>query len=265
MFRSTTDLQQGQKGIGEWVRPVLRRLGILVVESPINSTVEGCTFTVGSEEAQTPCVFANSYRSTWFRRNEIILHEVAHAIFDLENDPVALDFKNASAASEISEIRAQKFAQECLVPRSVLVHAENRLGLKWTELSPENVADLVTSTHAEQALVLKAALDNSLIDEDLLRTYLAYDCRSLIRQSSPHALTTREYLRTLANQSPKWIAENRNTSVGQRPLRLPSNYVAEVIDTYDQGEISMGKAAEMLMMDKEAFRDRFSPVLQAAE
>ena len=63
-FLRSADLEHGRKGIGEWVRPTLRRLGVLVVESPIKSEVEGCSFMVGTEAPQTPCVFANSYRST---------------------------------------------------------------------------------------------------------------------------------------------------------------------------------------------------------
>ena len=83
-FRSMTDLEHGQAAIGEWIRPTLRKLGVLTLESPLKSAVEGCAFSVGSVSGPTPCVFANSYKSTWFRRNAIIMHEVGHAIFDLE-------------------------------------------------------------------------------------------------------------------------------------------------------------------------------------
>jgi Zn-dependent peptidase ImmA (M78 family) len=256
-FRSTADLAHGQQGIGEWVRPTLRRLGVLVVESPINSDVEGCSFMVGTEASQTPCVFANSYRSTWFRRNAVILHELAHAILDLENDQVAVDFKDGSKQAEFSELRAQVFAQECLVPRSLLVHVANHFGLKWSELTAEDVAHIVAHSHAEQELVLKAAFEHELIDAEELERYRHYECDALVRRLSTHALTTREFLRTYAAESPKWVAENRNTSVGRRPLRLPSAYVGEVIGAFRCGEISLGKAAEMLMMEEDTFRDRF--------
>jgi Zn-dependent peptidase ImmA (M78 family) len=256
-FRSTTELEHGEQGIGEWVRPTLRKLGVLVVESPIKSDVEGCTFMVGSEASLTPCLFANSYKSTWFRRNAVIMHELAHAILDLENDPVALDFKDGTEQTELSELRAQVFAQESLVPRSVLVRMANRFGLKWSDLTAENVARLVADSHVEKGLVLKAALDHELIDAAQFERYSSYECDPLVRSLSSHALTTREFLKKHAAESPKWVAENRNTNVGRRPLRLPSTYVAEVVGAFNDGEISMGKAAEMLMVEKETFRARF--------
>ena len=96
--------------------PTLRTLGILVIESPVKSAVEGCAFSVGSESGATPSVFANSYKSTWFRRNAVMMHEVGHAIFDLESEQISIDYKDESS-DELKELRAQTFAQECLVPK----------------------------------------------------------------------------------------------------------------------------------------------------
>jgi hypothetical protein len=87
------------------------------------------------------------------------------------------------------------------------------------------------------------------------------DCDSALREISKHALTTREYIRELASDAPKWIAENRNTSVGRRSLRLPSGYVALVIESLRAGQISEGKAAEMLMMERATMRGRFGALL----
>ncbi len=259
IFRSMTDLEHGQAGIGEWVRPTLRRLGVLVVESPIKSSVEGCTFMVGADAAQTPCLFANSYRSTWFHRNSIIPHELAHAIFDLENDPVSLDFRDHNQADEVPELRAQTFAQECLMPKSVLVQCANRFGVNWSSLSKDDLAQLVAASHAEQGLILKAAFEEGFINHAQLSDYSHYQCDESIRKLSSHALSTREYLRSVAADSPKWIAENRNTSLGRRPLRLPSAYVEQVLAAFKAGDISMRKASEMLMMEEETFCARFCP------
>jgi hypothetical protein len=74
---------------------------------------------------------------------------------------------------------------------------------------------------------------------------------------SPHMLTTREYVQSLAATAPKWIARNRTTSLGTRRLRLPAGYVKQIIDAANAGEISVGKAAEMLMMDRYTFAERF--------
>ena len=64
-------------------------------------------------------------------------------------------------------------------------------------------------------------------------------------------------MQSLAADMPKWIAGNRTTSLGTRRLRLPAGYVKQVIDLTNAGEISFGKAAEMWMMDRYTFAERF--------
>ncbi|MBL0159920.1 MAG: hypothetical protein IPP47_22935 [Bryobacterales bacterium] len=68
-------------------------------------------------------------------------------------------------------------------------------------------------------------------------------------------------MREQADESPKWIAENRNTTVGARSLRLPAGYVQQVIETLNAGEISTAKAAELLMMDRYSFAERFGDLV----
>jgi hypothetical protein len=98
-FRAAANLDHGQAGVGDFIRPRLRQVGVVVIESPIpKSSLEGCCFSIGREGDLRPCVFANTFKSTWFRRNETLLHEVCHAIFDLENDPVSLDFRRCVPA-----------------------------------------------------------------------------------------------------------------------------------------------------------------------
>jgi hypothetical protein len=192
-----------------------------------------------------------------------VLHEVCHAIFDLENDPVSLDFRDQpEAASGLSEVRARAFGQECLVPRTVLAHYTNQLGVHWQRLTPPGIARLIASTHAEQATLLRAAYDGGFISEDQFQQYLTYDCSAALREISYHAWTTREFLRQQADESPKWIAQNRATTVGTRSLRLPAGYVKQVIETLNMGEISIGKASELLMMDRYTFADRFGDLLE---
>jgi hypothetical protein len=261
-FRSIAHLEDGQVGIGELIRPRLRQSGLVVIESPITkSSLEGCCFEIGIEGDKRPCVFANTFKSTWFRRNEIILHEVCHAIFDLANDPVSLDFVNEPEAHAISEERARSFSQECLVPRSVLVHYANQLGIKWNELTVRELAQLIAETHVEQRVIINAAYGSGLIAQDLVERYSACDCSSTLRTISPHTLTTREFMQSVAAESPKWIAGNRTTSLGTRRLRLPAGYVQQVIEATNSGEISVGKAAELLMMDRYTFAERFGDSL----
>ena len=119
----------------------------------------------------------------------------------------------------------------------------------------------MAEAHAEQRLVLTAAYEAGLVNKEEMIRCKELDCNSALREISEHALTTREYLRQIAADSPRWIAANRNTSVGRRSLRLPSGYVALVIESLRTGQISEGKAAEMLMVDRATMRGRFGALL----
>ncbi len=262
-FRAVANLEHGQTGIGELIRRRLREIGVAVIESPVpKSSLEGCCFAIGPEGSSRPCVFANTFKSTWFRRNEILLHEVCHAVFDVESDPVSLDFLDKSGEEPaLSEARARAFAQEALVPRSVLVHYTNQLGLDWRCLVPQQVAQLMASIHVEQRTLLRAAYEQNFISEYLYSQYSDYTLGGVLKEISYRAWSTREFLRQQVDESPKWIAENRNTTVGTRSLRLPAGYVKQVIDTLNFGEISVAKAAELLMMDRYSFAERFGGLI----
>ncbi len=264
-FRALASMNHQQQGVGDWFRPFLRRLGFLVVETPLrHSLIDGCSFVVGSGGTTAPCLFANSYKSTWFRRNVVLMHEAGHVIFDVDAEEVVLDYKDPMIATE-RETRAQVFARECLVPESVLTHFTNQFGLKWDALSDRDLARLVAEIHVEQRIILEAARVAKLIDETQFDTYLRFSCEPYLRSYTTHALSTREYFKRWVQSSPKWVPENRNSNLAARPVRLPSSYVGRVIDAYNSGEISLGKAAEMLLMDRETFRRRFSELLVSAD
>jgi Zn-dependent peptidase ImmA (M78 family) len=257
-FRAVVGLNQGQQGIGELIRPRLRQLGVLVIESPLpKSDVEGCSFRVLPGRLRQPCLFANTYKSTWFRRNWVILHELAHAVFDHENDEISLDFKEDSSLEDLRESRAEAFAQECLVPRSVLVHFQNQFGLSWDRLNEGQLALLMANTHTEQRAILKAAADAEFISGEDRCRYSKLDCHSELLKLTDRALTTSQYLRKLHEESPVWRAENRNTTISVRRLRLPSGYVDQVLKAYAAKLISFRKVAEMLMMDQATVSSRF--------
>ncbi|HEX4485252.1 MAG TPA: ImmA/IrrE family metallo-endopeptidase [Terriglobales bacterium] len=270
VFRGASSLQHGQSGIGELIRPYFRKIGLLLVESPLKgSKLEGCCFSVGSSDTLTPCLFANSFGATWFRRNAVLMHELCHAIFDLEDDPVALDFiersEGFSTQTLLNEARAQAFAQEALVPKTVLVQFTNKFGVKWSNLSANDIGRLIAETHVEQKLLLKAALDAGFITDEQRAGYEAISCSSEVKAYSTHALNTREYLKLRAEESPKWIGEYRNTDIGTRSLRVPVRYIDEVIKALNDGIITTGKAAEMAMMEKQTFVKRFRNLIQSPE
>lgn len=256
MFRESRGLSVGATGIGDVLRGNLRSMGVLVIETPIpKSNLEGCCFYVGSRPDERPCVFANTHHTTWFRRNEILLHEIAHGIFDAESCGATLDFFEDVRALLIEE-RADAFAQQVLAPRQVIQHIAQKRGIKWSNLSADGLATLVADTHAEKRLILRSALESALISKEQHDTYKDFDIASTLHTLSPHALTTDEYLRTCGEESDLWVGK-RNTTYPGTSLRLPSAYADAVVRAFRDGEISRGKASEMLMIDDSDFRERF--------
>ncbi|MGA3028827.1 MAG: hypothetical protein ABSF98_29155 [Bryobacteraceae bacterium] len=264
-FRKQTGLSKGQTGIGEDIRRSIRNLGFILIESPLpHSQLEGCCMRVGRDGRDVPCVFANTYGSTWFRRNVVIMHELGHAVFDLGSSPVTVDYLDGAGNDEFTEVRAQAFARDALVPASVLSHATNKWGIHWNSMTPVTIAQLMASTHVEQRTLLEAACEYGYFPQDKLEDHQKLNCSSELAALSDHALTTEAYLRRQPS-IPLWIAQNRNTALGGRSLRLPAGYVEQVILAFNDGEISRGKAAEMLLMDRSTMEERFGGLLTMAE
>ncbi len=266
MFREGTSLGHGQKGSGEVLRGLLRSLGALVFETPLKeSRLEGCSFSVGAQAASRPCVFANTHHVNWFRRNMVLMHEVGHAIFESAYVGASLDFLGREDTTEPLEMRAQAFAQESLVPKSVLVHVAQTNGIKWTNLSGRSLAKLVADTHVEQRTVVNAGVEAGLIAPETAEEMKRVDISQELHESSPHALSTEEYLELIGStNAQEWIGK-RTTTLSPRSLRLPVGYVTSVVDAYRSCQISSGKAAEYLMIDASEFVQRFGDIYAGVE
>ncbi len=263
IFRQSTSLGHGATGAGDVLRGFLRSMGILAVEIPIaDSIVEGCSFYVGAEAFPRPCVFANSHHATWFRRNEILMHELGHAIFEPFTG-ATLDLVNGPADEDI-EIRAQAFAQEVLVPREVLLHASQSLGYKWNALNAESLANLVASTHVEPRTLLAAAQDAGFLDTAQADEFRRIDTSKVLQKVSEHALSTEEFLEKTGTTEQEWIGK-RTTTLTARPMRLPIGYVNAVVEAYRNRQISPSKAATYLMVEEGEFVQRFGEIYEEVE
>lgn len=266
MFRESTSLSHGAKGNGEVLRGVLRSLGVLVFETPLKeSRLEGCSFYVGTQSASRPCIFANTHHVTWFRRNMVLMHEIGHSIFESALVGASLDFLDRENIGEPLELRAQAFAQECLVPKSVLVHIAQSHGIKWTNLSARSLARLVAETHVEQRTVVAAGMEAGLIAPEMAEELKRVDISGDLHELSSHALSTEEYLELIGSDNAhEWIGK-RTTTLTPRSLRLPVGYVTAVVDAYRNCQISLGKAAEYLMIDDSEFAERFGDIYAGVE
>jgi Zn-dependent peptidase ImmA (M78 family) len=265
MFRESRGLNKGMTGLGEVFRGNLRSMGLLVVESPLpDASLEGFCFYVGSGASLRPCIFANSYRTTWFRRNVVLMHEVGHAIFDAESMGAALDFRDTPNPTDFTEERAQAFAQETLVPQELLRHAAQARGIKWQNLTRNQVAELVSVTHVEQKLILTASVDAGFITAGQEEDLASLSLEPLLSTISPHALTTHEFLNKIGNDPIRLLVGNRTTTLPSRTLRLPVSFVTHVLQACQQELISPSKAAELLMIDESTFERRFGALTAAA-
>jgi Zn-dependent peptidase ImmA (M78 family) len=256
IFRKQSGLDVGARGIGEVFRGCLRNNGILVIETPApDSVLDGCSFYVGPSGEMRPCVFANSYRTTWFRRNRILMHELAHAIFDVESAIASLDLKECSSSDDVQENRADAFAQGALVPPEVLRHVGQRLGIRWQEINDLKFAALMAETQVEQRLLANAMLEAQLVDGDVAAYLEQVDIAAELRRLTDRALSTEEYMQ--AHSEYRDAITKRATTLAPRKLLLPFRYVDAVKRAAESQTISRGKAAKMLMIERSEFDERF--------
>lgn len=256
LFRAQRTLDAGATGIGDVLRGNLRAVGVLVVEIAFErSALEGCAFYVGDPTTDRPCVFANTYRSTWFRRNAVLAHEIAHAIFDAPQSAVTLDFKDRPT-DDLVEERAQAFAKAVLLPPEVLRHSAQRHGVNWSRLTADDLAQIVADTHVEQKLVLEVAEESGLIGAADVERAQGLNITAALKRVSPHALSTREWAKR-AGELSKRLSGRRRTTVSTKSMNLPVPYIQAVLDACDASQISDSKAAELLMIHESDFADRF--------
>ena len=145
VFCEINQLDHGAQSSASIIRSRLRNQGIVLIESPIpDSKMEGCSFFVGDSALQRPCLFANNYKSSWFRRNAIIMHELCHAIFDRASGG-EVDLREEFESrlldqASLEEVRAKVFAQEVLLPRKVVLGICTRNGMKPNQLTKTELA-----------------------------------------------------------------------------------------------------------------------------
>lgn len=277
VFRSLVNLgfshysKDGQiSGPGDVIRGILRSLGVLIIEMPVpESNMDGCSFYVGDAGAATPCLFINTYRQRWFRRNYVLAHELAHAIFDIDGEAALIDYRNdaskkVAVAEEVLQVepslkeeRADAFARALFASGRVLASVTAKLGLKWDGLSVRDLALIVAHSQVELSVVLRSALDLGLVGSDYALQYGKQSLKRELRTITERVLTPSEFF-SLHPERAMWSEDVRTTTIPSRKLLLPVPYVMMVINALNDGFISDGKAAEMLMMDIEVFLERFS-------
>ena len=264
-FLEITQLGQGGLAIGEVFRGHLRAMGLLVLETPMGSSkLEGFCVPVSTRDGRAPsrpCLLANSYRTTWFRRNYVLLHELAHAVFDVESSAAVFDSTpdaepEATASVQLAERRADSFARHGLVSRRLLTRLHSS-GTRLAGADADGMARAIAQTHAEQKLVARMAREYGLVDEAEEVRLRTLDCANELKKVSFHALglaaVPREQL--IHHELDDW--GDRHTSFPIAGLRLPVQLVRTTLDALARSRISPSKAAELLMVSPEELVTRF--------
>lgn len=273
IFRESTGLAHGHTGIAEVFRQHLRNTGVLVIESPLpKSNIDGCSFYVGSQHKERPCLFANNYESEWFHRNVTLMHELCHAVFDAATAGASLDFKDVAGGgspegaipvADVAEERAEAFAQESLLPHRVLHSLCETHGIKPAHMSAGELAMLVAASGVEQRTVIKAGLAAQLFPAECAEKYRRLEIHEHLKELSERALSTEEFLERHPEKYNQLLLGKRTSTRIGRSIRLPVGYIQNVMEAVRDLTISPGKAAEFLMIDRETFARRFSEYLPA--
>jgi hypothetical protein len=113
--------------------------------------------------------------------------------------------------------------------------------------------------------VVAAGVEAGLIAPEMAEDLKRIDISGDLRELSSHALSTEEYLELIGSvNAHEWIGK-RTTTLTPRSLRLPVGYVTAVVDAYRNCQISLGKAAEYLMIDDSEFAVRFGDIYAGVE
>lgn len=255
-FLEFTTLEKGQRGIGEVLRGCIRSLGVFILETPLNETTpQGFCLLIGEGRA---CIIANTYGTSWFHRNLVILHELCHAVFEIPDSAAEFDKrieKNGKVQTKsFAEQRAEAFATNALVSRKLLMAYWDR-GLPIPYLNAPGLAKLMAEVHAEPALILRAACQHGLITtDDYRRQRSNLPNKAQRAEASPHAKSLAELTdderQTFLRDPALFIAPSaypRKTTFPINGMRLPLPFIRDVLEALNNGLISYGKAQELMM------------------
>jgi hypothetical protein len=108
-------------------------------------------------------------------------------------------------------------------------------------------------------LIVNAAIDASFLDRADGERSRSLEIGDELRRLSERALMSFEYFRPHPDKK-DWT-EKRTTTLPSVPLRLPVGYVKAVVDAVGSGIVSWSKGAELLMIDRQTYLQRFGDQL----
>ena len=180
------------------------------------------------------CVLIN-YNEDIYRQRFSVAHEVAHAIFD-SSDGMMLTFESNSTKHDHHdhrEIRANSFASNYLMPLTMLKRISS-----WDESSARHWAQ---EFRVSTAALAKALKDAKLVDESVARIIRS------VRVPKEDKIDPEARLSLTASQ--------RDRRKGLLERGLSNYYVDLCFSAHDQGLISTGRLAEILLVEHAELSD----------
>ncbi len=222
-YRLRVELGYHDRKVPRDVYAEFRSVGVHMFRRKLgNSNISGLFIM---HPAAGKCALVN-YSEDIYRQRFSAAHEMAHAIFDLEQE-ASVSFEHSSG-SDMRELRANRFASCFLMPPAFLAHLPDPA--LWTDAEAQKWANNLRVSCAALAIALKEA---KLIDTG------AYNRIRSLR-------VPRE-----AKIDPE-LPESLNTTQRQRKARLlelglSDFYVGLCFEGFSTGVISIGRLAEALL------------------
>jgi len=201
-----------------------RRLG--------NSNISGVAF---KHPEAGKCILIN-YDQDIYRQRFTVVHEAAHAIFDLDDqNDISVSFAKWDKG-DLKEVRANSFASAFLLPPQII--SKLYRSIKFSD--DEFVAK------ANQLLVNPETLSIALLKENIIDKQEQE--RLKYKKIPTHLKSDAELPASLSAN-----ARQKKTALLQRGLS--DYYVKLCFDAYAQELVSLAKVAEMLLLNEEEIND----------
>lgn len=237
--------------IGERLFDLLETLGLAVYRAPLNDPrLSG--LLVNHPEAG-PVIFVNASQSRW-RQVFTAAHEFGHYLFHRSDQPVACRIFTLAGKQEALDITAEEFVNaftsEFLMPEDGIKRLLVEMGAASDRLNPEDVVRLQRHFGVSFQAMLYRLLRLRLLSE--------VDVQRMKEETRPVALAWK--LGYMLDSDEFGEPEVDELDLARR---FPREYIALVLEAFDRREISNGRAAELLELNRGAF-DRFYRVLRRA-
>jgi Zn-dependent peptidase ImmA (M78 family) len=202
-----------------------RKIGISIYRKKMeNSDISG----ISLKHSSIGKFILVNYNEDVFRQRFTVAHEAAHAIFDLDDSDDYFSFSKWDK-KDLVEIRADSFASAYLIPQFVLENIPNNRN--W---SSEKLLEWAIKLKVSIPALLKTLKDRKLIDQEHYRVFKhipipnEYKIDPEIKGLSAKSLERKKYLLE------KGISQT---------------YINKCKLAFEKEFISIGKMAEMLLMD----------------